>query len=99
MFTPAISIRHILSWNDRSTTYFAAAEMNISDPATTATAKHPQVQGRTSFAMAVIVRSFQERPKILKSSTAIDPTTSAIAMTWIDSMVGNAQVDWLMVCA
>src|SRR5215208_1006685 len=67
--------------------------MNIATPLRTATQNAPQVQGRISFVNFVTACSTEASPSNRKSTTAIRPTTSDIAMTWMDSAVGNAQAD------
>jgi hypothetical protein len=89
MFTPAKTSSSILSWNGRSVAYLLAAEMNIKAPASAAMRKHAQVQGRTSSVTSVTGRLVHERPSSRKSTIAMDPTTMAMAMTWMVSMVGK----------
>src|SRR5579859_2047656 len=96
MLSPASAISPIFSRKGGLTAYLLAAETNISKPVTRATAKADQVQGRISEATSSTGRRFQERPSRRRSRMAIEPTTSAMAITWMVSKVGNIQGDWLI---
>ncbi len=72
--------------------------MKSSPPVTMATQKAPHVQGRVSLDISVTALAVEARPRRRRSITAMAPTTVTMAMTWIDSKVGNAQVEAATYC-
>src|SRR5712671_7656109 len=87
MLIPASTMMDILIQNVALTKYSVARLANRSEPAIAAITKAVQVQGSTCLASSVKGRLVDANPSRRKSTIAIVPITSEIAMTWISSMV------------
>src|SRR5262249_2058291 len=89
---PARAMIDILTQNVVVVKYAVAWLMNRSVPAIAASTKAAQVHGRTSRASSLNGRLVEANPSRRKSTIAMVPITSEIAMTWITSMVVNAHL-------
>ena len=68
--------------------------MKRSEPVIAASTNAAQVHFRIGLASSVKERLVEASPSRRKSTIAIVPITSEIAMTWMTSMVVNAHFVW-----
>src|SRR5687767_1469560 len=90
MLTPASTSMSILSWNGVLWMYSVALDVNMASPVIVATMNAIQVSGSTSLASWVTGLFSEARPSRRRSTTAMEPSTSAIASTCTLSSHGNA---------
>src|SRR5262249_61777664 len=90
MLIPARAMTDILIQNTVLAKYWVAWLMNSREPAIAATTNAVQVHGRTSLASSVKGRLVEANPSRRRSTIAIEPITTEIAMTCTTSMVVKA---------
>src|SRR5215510_14895297 len=93
---PAASINSIFILNAGFPTYCVAWLMNSSDPLIAAMANAAQVHGSTSRHSSVAARLLEPSPSRRRSTIAMVPNTSVMAMTCTISIAGKAMVDCAM---